>query len=78
MDHKHEVILIFPLSFPIFILSLGMLQADEGSVRDKSTIFKLFVHEALRVFHDRLTTMDDKVKFHTIMVEMAAKYFGEV
>ena len=55
----------------------GVLQADVGSVREQRHIFRLFCHESLRVFHDRLINNDDKVYFHTILSEMAAKHFGE-
>lgn len=56
----------------------GILQADPGFVRDKMAIFRLFTHEAQRVFHDRLINNEDKLYFHTIVSEMAGKYFGEV
>lgn len=56
----------------------GILQADIGSVRESKQIFRLFCHESLRVFHDRLTTAEDKASFYAILVEMANKFFGEV
>lgn len=56
----------------------GMLQGDPGVIRDNHQIFKLFVHEAQRVFHDRLINTEDKQFFHEIMAEMASKHFGEV
>ncbi|PVD36438.1 hypothetical protein C0Q70_03422 [Pomacea canaliculata] len=55
----------------------GMLQGDPGVIRDNHQIFKLFVHEAQRVFHDRLINSEDKQFFHEIMAEMASKHFGE-
>ena len=56
----------------------GMLQADPGVIRDNHQIFRLFVHETQRVFHDRLINNEDKFYFHQIMAEMASKHFGEV
>ena len=41
-------------------------------------IFRLFCHEALRVFHDRLISWEDKHYFCTILAEMANKHFGQV
>ena len=55
-----------------------MLQADPGVIRDNHQIFRLFVHETQRVFHDRLINNEDKFYFHQIMAEMASKHFGEV
>ncbi|XP_059155726.1 dynein axonemal heavy chain 6-like isoform X2 [Physella acuta] len=55
----------------------GMLQADPGVIRDRPQIFRLFVHETQRVFHDRLINNEDKMFFHQIMSEMASKHFGE-
>jgi len=57
---------------------LGVLQADVGSVRETKQVFRLFCHEALRVFHDRLTTSEDKMSFYVILAEMATKFFNEV
>ena len=56
----------------------GILQADVGVVREKRYIFRLFCHEALRVFHDRLINMDDKNYFYEMLAEMASKHFNEV
>ncbi|KAL8568337.1 Dynein heavy chain 6, axonemal [Nucella lapillus] len=55
----------------------GMLQADPGVIRDNHQIFRLFVHETQRVFHDRLINNEDKMYFHQIMSEMASKHFSE-
>ncbi|KAF8564540.1 hypothetical protein P879_11831 [Paragonimus westermani] len=35
------------------------------------------MHEALRVFHDRLINQEDKGFFNEMLVEMTSKYFGE-
>lgn len=57
---------------------LGVLQADPGTVRDYSQIFRLFCHEAQRVFHDRLINHEDKKYFNTILAEMSQKHFSQV
>ena len=56
----------------------GVLQADPGTVRDHSQIFRLFCHEAQRVFHDRLINDEDKKYFNTILAEMSQKHFSKV
>ena len=56
----------------------GIFQADVGTIRDKKYIFRMFCHEALRVFHDRLIDFTDKTYFYEILSEMATKHFGEV
>ncbi|XP_028414460.1 dynein heavy chain 6, axonemal-like [Dendronephthya gigantea] len=55
----------------------GVLQADPGTVRDYSQIFRLFCHEAQRVFHDRLINHEDKKYFNTILSEMSQKHFSQ-
>ncbi|OON20270.1 ATPase family protein, partial [Opisthorchis viverrini] len=55
----------------------GILQADPTVIRDKNAITRLFLHESLRVFHDRLISQEDKIFFYEMLVEMAGKYFGE-
>ena len=55
-----------------------MLQADPGTVRDYLQIFRLFCHEAQRVFHDRLINDEDKRYFNTILAEMSQKHFSQV
>ena len=69
------------LDHSVFIQSflfIGVLQADSGVIRDAKQIFRLFCHESLRVFHDRLINQDDKNYFYGILSEMANKHFGEV
>jgi len=38
----------------------GVLQLDKYYCDSNMTIFRLWVHEALRVFHDRLISFDDR------------------
>ena len=58
--------------------SAGITQADVGVIRDTPQITRLFYHETLRVFHDRLINHEDKDYFYEILAEMAQKYFSEV
>lgn len=55
----------------------GILQCDVGNVRDNKQVFRLFCHEAMRVFHDRLINNEDKAYFHAMLAEMATKHFSE-
>ena len=61
-----------------FPVPVGVLQADSGVIRDSGQIFRLFCHEAQRVFHDRLINKEDKRYFNTILSEMAQKHFSQV
>ena len=63
---------------PLYLYFTGILQADVGVIRDNKQIFRLFCHEAMRVFHDRLINHDDKNYFYQILSEMASKHFNEV
>lgn len=55
----------------------GILQVKPESISDKDSVARLFYHESQRVFHDRLINEDDKKYFHTILAEMAGKYFSQ-
>ncbi len=56
----------------------GVLQADPGVIREHDQIYRLFCHEAQRVFHDRLINREDKKYFYGILSEMASKHFAKV
>lgn len=78
---SHPWVVPSHLDHSVFIQSflfIGVLQADSGVIRDAKQIFRLFCHESLRVFHDRLINQDDKNYFYGILSEMANKHFGEV
>lgn len=60
------------------MIILGVLQADPGVIREKEQIFRLFCHEAQRVFHDRLINNEDKTYFNEMLGEMAQKHFQTV
>jgi len=53
-----------------------VVQADTSVIRDKEQIFRLFCHEAQRVFHDRLINNEDKRYFNGMLSEMAQKHFS--
>ncbi|GJQ70897.1 hypothetical protein Trydic_g814 [Trypoxylus dichotomus] len=54
----------------------GVLQADSGTMRDASGMMRLFYHECLRVFHDRLINKEDKTYFYLLMREVCGRCFG--
>ena len=56
----------------------GVLQADPGVIREHNQIFRLFCHEAQRVFHDRLINKEDKTYFYGMLSEMSSKHFSKV
>ena len=66
------------LIYLMFVFIVGVLQADTGVIRDGKQIFRLFCHESMRVFHDRLINNEDKNYFYHILADMASKHFGEV
>lgn len=55
----------------------GVLQADVGYIREPVAMFRLFCHESLRVFHDRLIDNTDKKYFCDILSQMASKHFNQ-
>ncbi|XP_068083916.1 dynein axonemal heavy chain 6 [Anabrus simplex] len=54
----------------------GILQADSGTMRDAIQMQRLFYHECLRVFHDRLTNIEDKSYFYHLMMDVCTHSFG--
>ncbi|XP_057583181.1 dynein axonemal heavy chain 14 [Hippopotamus amphibius kiboko] len=59
----------------IFKLLLGLLQADKFVVNSKETAALFFVHEATRVFHDRLFEQAEKVLFYQFLSKELENYF---
>uniref|UniRef100_A0A2R9AUA6 Dynein axonemal heavy chain 14 n=1 Tax=Pan paniscus TaxID=9597 RepID=A0A2R9AUA6_PANPA len=51
----------------MFKLLLGLLQADRTVINSKEMAALLFVHEATRVFHDRLIDFTDKSLFYRLL-----------
>ncbi|KAF5287317.1 hypothetical protein FQR65_LT02190 [Abscondita terminalis] len=54
----------------------GVLQADSGSLRESVQMMRLFYHECLRVFHDRLINVEDKSYFYFLMKDVCTRAFG--
>jgi dynein heavy chain len=54
----------------------GVLQADSGTMREEIVMLRLFYHECLRVFHDRLINIEDKSYFYFLMREICGRNFG--
>ncbi|KAF2878695.1 hypothetical protein ILUMI_27474 [Ignelater luminosus] len=54
----------------------GILQADSGTLREAVGMMRLFYHECLRVFHDRLINEEDKSYFYFLMREICNRAFG--
>ncbi len=73
----HVTFIIISIYGPVYCI-VGVLQADCSVIRDVKQMFRLFCHEALRVFHDRLINEEDKTYFYGILAEMAGKHWGEV
>ncbi|KAL1769801.1 dynein heavy chain 14, axonemal, partial [Sigmodon hispidus] len=69
---KHFSILVLPhppqcALYTIFQLLLGLMQADKSIINSKEMAAKLFVHEASRVFHDRLIEPSEKNLFYQFL-----------
>ncbi|XP_059731658.1 dynein axonemal heavy chain 14 isoform X2 [Bos taurus] len=59
----------------IFKLLLGLLQADKFVVNSKEMAALFFVHEATRVFHDRLLEEAERALFYQILSKELENYF---
>ncbi|XP_063373463.1 dynein axonemal heavy chain 6 [Cydia amplana] len=55
----------------------GCLQADAGYMRMPQGMLRLFYHECLRVFHDRLINIHDKSYFFHLMSKVCVKNFQQ-
>ncbi|XP_066588945.1 dynein axonemal heavy chain 6 [Prorops nasuta] len=55
----------------------GMMQVDPSVVRETNQILRLFYHECLRVFHDRLINKKDKNYFYRLLTSICEKTFGD-
>ena len=53
----------------------GILQASTETVNTPQTFVRLWVHEAMRVFHDRLVSDSDRVWFTKLAAEKTSKDF---
>ncbi|CAB0031813.1 unnamed protein product [Trichogramma brassicae] len=55
----------------------GILQADSGVVREAKHLLRLFYHECLRVFHDRLINSQDKTYFYRLLSGICSTTFSD-
>lgn len=53
----------------------GVLQSDASNYSSVNQILRLFYHEAMRVFHDRLVNEADQTYFKELMDETSLKHF---
>jgi dynein heavy chain len=54
----------------------GVLTIAPKSCRTRETMSKLWMHEAMRVFHDRLINIDDKRWFTELLCELISRNFA--
>ncbi|XP_066151500.1 dynein axonemal heavy chain 6 [Euwallacea fornicatus] len=54
----------------------GITQVDAGTMSGEGALMRLFYHESLRVFHDRLINVEDKSHFYFLMNEICNRNFG--
>uniref|UniRef100_A0A182JL82 AAA+ ATPase domain-containing protein n=1 Tax=Anopheles atroparvus TaxID=41427 RepID=A0A182JL82_ANOAO len=53
----------------------GVLQADSSSYINPMQLMRLFYHEALRIFYDRLINDEDKAYFKQLLQDCCERYF---
>ncbi len=53
----------------------GMMQASSMVVVNKDNLVDLFVHESIRVFNDRLVSVEDNALFYDHLAETVIDYF---
>ncbi|KAK3576323.1 hypothetical protein CHS0354_039732 [Potamilus streckersoni] len=53
----------------------GLIQAHEGVIISKDNVAQLFAHEATRVFHDRLVSLEDRKLFFQFLSDNLHDYF---
>nr|XP_034190797.1 dynein heavy chain 6, axonemal [Osmia lignaria] len=54
----------------------GIMQVDATVVKQPNEMYRLFYHECLRVFHDRLINLQDKSYFYKLLNNICAGTFG--
>uniref|UniRef100_A0A8D9BAE7 Dynein heavy chain 6, axonemal n=1 Tax=Cacopsylla melanoneura TaxID=428564 RepID=A0A8D9BAE7_9HEMI len=53
----------------------GIMQANVNAINTQDDILRLYYHESLRVFHDRLNNDTDKTYFYSLMKQVCEKHF---
>ncbi|KAK9823491.1 hypothetical protein WJX72_003121 [[Myrmecia] bisecta] len=56
----------------------GILMIKPDKCADKETMVRLWAHESLRVFHDRLISAEDKGYFRNMLSSLVAAHMGNV
>ncbi|KNC55366.1 dynein heavy chain [Thecamonas trahens ATCC 50062] len=54
----------------------GVLQTKPGYLADAPELVSLWAHESMRVFHDRLTCVEDRDAFLDLVVALIRRHFG--
>ncbi|XP_076248728.1 dynein heavy chain at 16F [Calliopsis andreniformis] len=54
----------------------GIMQVEAAVVKQPKEMFRLFYHECLRVFHDRLINLEDKSYFYRLLNNICTVTFG--
>ncbi|XP_025191999.1 LOW QUALITY PROTEIN: dynein heavy chain 6, axonemal-like [Melanaphis sacchari] len=55
----------------------GVLQADFATIPDRTHLFRLWYHETLRVYHDRLVCQEDRSYFYNLLQKVCINYFDK-
>ncbi|XP_043489610.1 dynein axonemal heavy chain 6 [Polistes fuscatus] len=55
----------------------GMMQVNPSVIREPKQMLRLFYHECLRVFHDRLINQEDKNYFYRLLSNICLNTFGD-
>lgn len=55
----------------------GIMQSVPSSTRNIKQMLRLFYHECLRVFHDRLIDDNDKNYFYQLLSQICSRTFGD-
>ncbi|XP_050530853.1 dynein axonemal heavy chain 6 [Daktulosphaira vitifoliae] len=54
----------------------GILQTDFVSIPDVTRLYRLWYHETMRIYHDRLVCLEDKSYFHKLLQSISTRYLG--
>ena len=54
----------------------GILMVDSKKCKEAITMVRLWIHECMRVFYDRLINTDDQAWFECLMAELATRHMG--
>ncbi|XP_031370421.1 dynein heavy chain 6, axonemal isoform X2 [Apis dorsata] len=54
----------------------GIMQVDATVIKQPNEMYRLFYHECLRVFHDRLINVQDKTYFYRLLNTICLTSFG--